>query len=329
MSTIVDEQVENAAEDSGSEDGIKGLEEIPSMCMQCGGSGITRMLMHKIPHFREVIIASFSCDECDEFNNEVTFGGEIQLQGSVITLHVVNKSDLNRQIVKSDSASLKILEIDFEIPANTQKGGVSTIEGFLKTAANNLNVHQVDRMLQMPEVAIKVGQIINQLEEMASGALLPFTMVLDDCAGNSFIENPLAPLKDAQLSIRHYYRTPDQDILLGLPPNKGLYKDDKESNYTGLMKGEFGRVHKEEGGGVEDAPTGTSEEKKEEKVASAPAVVPVGAVLETEESAQLGKHEAVSVPSYCPNCSYLGELLTCITEIPHFKEVSIYSAIVM
>ena len=113
MSAIVDEQVENAAEDSGSEDGIKGLEEIPSMCMQCGGSGITRMLMHKIPHFREVIIASFSCDECDEFNNEVTFGGEIQLQGSVITLHVVNKSDLNRQIVKSDSASLKILEIDF------------------------------------------------------------------------------------------------------------------------------------------------------------------------------------------------------------------------
>ena len=99
-------------------------------------------------------------------------------------------------------------------------------------------------------------------------------------------------------------------MFLGLPPNKGLYRDDAESNFTGLMKGEFGQVH-------------AAAQEEEKAVAATPVQAAVGAVLETEESAQLGKQEAVSVPSHCPNCSYLGELLTCITEIPHFKEVSL------
>ena len=46
--------------------------EVPgSLCMACGESGLTRMIMTKIPFFREVIVSSFECDSCGWANNEV------------------------------------------------------------------------------------------------------------------------------------------------------------------------------------------------------------------------------------------------------------------
>ena len=122
-----------------------GMDIMESMCMSCGANGETRMLLHKIPFFRELIIASFLCPECGERNNEVTFGGEIQSQGVIYTLTIESKADLDRQIIKADSASIKIEELDFEIPARTQKGGISTIEGILTTAAKNLALFQAGR----------------------------------------------------------------------------------------------------------------------------------------------------------------------------------------
>jgi zinc finger protein len=52
-----------------------GIDIIPSLCMSCGATGETRLMLHKIPYFRELVIASFHCEECGERNNEVTFGG--------------------------------------------------------------------------------------------------------------------------------------------------------------------------------------------------------------------------------------------------------------
>jgi hypothetical protein len=59
-----------------------GLSKMESLCMNCMENGVTRMMIHKIPYFRELIIASFECPHCGERNNEVTFGGEIQIQVS-------------------------------------------------------------------------------------------------------------------------------------------------------------------------------------------------------------------------------------------------------
>ena len=44
-------------------------------------------------------------------------------------------------------------------------------------------------------------------------------------------------------------------------------------------------------------------------------------VVEDAESARLGRNEVIKIPSHCPNCGTLGESLTAITDIPHFKEV--------
>ena len=224
---------------------LNSVDEIESLCMNCGEDGVTRLMMHKIPYFRELIIASFRCEACGEYNNEVTFGGEIQLQGCVFELNLTCAADLDRQVIKSDSASLKIPSLDFEIPPLTQKGEISTLEGFLHTAAKNLSLYQEERLRQTPEIGVKVGEIINQLERMATGqaSVFPFKVIVDDPSGNSFIQNPNAPAKDPHLRTGFYYRSPEQDVSLGLQPSKGLYKDDKDSNFKALITGPaFGDV---------------------------------------------------------------------------------------
>lgn len=67
---------------------------------------------------------SFNCDKCGYQNNEIQPGGPIQDKGIRIILKVKTEKDLNRQVVKSDCTSVEIVELDFEISGNSQKGGL-------------------------------------------------------------------------------------------------------------------------------------------------------------------------------------------------------------
>lgn len=299
-----------------------GVDLIDSLCMNCGENGQTRLMLHKIPYFRELIIASFFCEHCGERNNEVTFGGEIQLQGCVYELQVTTARDLDRQLIKSDSATVRLKELDFEIPPLTQKGEISTIEGILRTAAKNLALYQAQRMEESPEIGAKVAEVIMSLTLMASGSesMMPFTIAVDDPAGNSYVENLMAPQVDPHMTSRHYNRSALQDESLGLEADKGLFRDDKDSNFQALMQPTsrggtiFGAVKTGEGDGkdVNGAPTSSSSLQK--------------ALEESADSVRLGRTEAVSIPSQCPNCRCEGESLTAFTDIPHFKEVRRQSA---
>lgn len=66
---------------------------------------------------------SFTCDQCGYQNNEIQSGAPISDKGVNFVLNVKSESDLNRQVVKSDYASINLVEIDFEIPPKSQKGG--------------------------------------------------------------------------------------------------------------------------------------------------------------------------------------------------------------
>lgn len=85
--------------------------------------GVTRLLLTKIPFYKEIVIFSFCCDECGYQNNEIQSGGAISEKGIRYTLSVEKDEDLNRKVVKSDYTSVTIPEIDFEIPSQSQKGG--------------------------------------------------------------------------------------------------------------------------------------------------------------------------------------------------------------
>lgn len=198
--------------------------EIESMCMNCHQNGTTRLLLTKIPFFKEIIVSSFSCPHCCWSNTEIQSAGRIQDQGVCYSLRVKSKQDLNREVVKADSATTRIPELDFEIPPFTQKGALSTIEGLLDRAVAGLEQDQPVRRAAHPEVAEKIDDFIQKLRKLKE-VEEEFTLVIEDPSGNSFVENPVAPQKDEALTVSRFKRTVQQDIQLGIRAEDDLEEE--------------------------------------------------------------------------------------------------------
>ncbi len=61
----------------------------------------------------------------------------------------------------------------------------------------------------------KLESFLSQCNDFADGEKLPFTIILDDPSGNSFIQNPYAPSSDPYNTIEHYIRSKEQ-LMVGL-----------------------------------------------------------------------------------------------------------------
>lgn len=179
---------------------------VDSICTECEHNGRTTMLLTTIPFFKEVILISFCCDNCGNKNSEIQFGGKLAPEGVKIVFTGTNAKDLGRDIVKSEFAKITIPELEFEIPSN-KKGEITTLEGLFTRCIEDLQGEQPVRKHMQPELYNKIEGFLEKLEELKSGNLLPFTIIIDDPSGNSFIKNPLAPKLDPRLHFNHYKRT--------------------------------------------------------------------------------------------------------------------------
>ncbi|XP_012689367.1 zinc finger protein ZPR1-like [Clupea harengus] len=197
---------------------------IESLCMNCHEDGSTRLLLTRIPFFKEVIISSFTCPHCNWSNTEIQSAGRIQEQGIQYTLKMKSKMDINREVVRAESATTRIPELDFEIPAFTQKGSLSTIEGLIDRAVTGLEQDQAARRVTDQDVAAKIDEFIAKLKKLKD-VESEFTLVIDDPSGNSFVENPCAPQKDPDLTVTHYKRTEQQNAVLGIQESDTLEQE--------------------------------------------------------------------------------------------------------
>ncbi|ORX46041.1 zf-ZPR1-domain-containing protein [Hesseltinella vesiculosa] len=188
--------------------------EIESLCMKCEEMGTTRFLFTKIPHFKEIIVMAFECPHCGFRNNELQSAGAFNEKGETVTLKVHGKEDLDRQLVKSDYASVRFEELEVDIPANRRRGLLTTVEGLLSNAIEDLSEGQSVRKHMDEQLHNKIQSIIDTMETYREGE--PFTLTLDDPSGNSYIENRCLPAQDPQLALRWYVRTPEQNAELGL-----------------------------------------------------------------------------------------------------------------
>lgn len=199
----------------------KVVDEISSLCMSCHATGMTRLLLTKIPYFREVVLMSFSCDECGFANSEVQAAGSIQPLGTTYELRCREMADLGRQVVKADSATVKFVELDVEIPPG--RGKLTTIEGLLTGVLDDLELGQEERKAAGQEdVWKKIDEIVARGREMLAGNAFPFRVQVDDPAGNSWI----APdPRDAagKWEKRTYKRTAEQNAALGLADTSDVH----------------------------------------------------------------------------------------------------------
>ncbi|XP_076935701.1 zinc finger chaperone ZPR1-like [Bidens hawaiensis] len=283
--------------------------QVESLCMRCGQNGTTRFLLTLIPHFRKILLSAFECPHCSERNNEVQFAGEIQPKGSCYRLEVSSADDqkmLNRQVVKSETATIKIPQLDFEIPPESQRGSLSTLEGILVRAADELQALQEERKKVDPQTAKAIDEFILKLRACATGTS-SFTFILDDPAGNSFIENPYAPSPDPSLSIDFYERTPEQQALIGYLVDQSQTRehenDTSSNNQTSEPHGSVGAV-----AGRRAIAQGNSAEFAESLFRyTAP-------------------EEVMTFPSTCGACAVRCETRMFVTKIPYFQEVIVMAS---
>lgn len=127
---------------------------------------------------------------------------------------ITEKKDLNRQIVRTEFASLQIPELDLELPANMKKTYLSTIEGILRNTILDLNEGQNHRKDEFPEVYEKICSIVSNIESFLENPT-KLTIIIDDPSGNSYIENLLYPKTDPKLRCIYYVRSKEQMIQMG------------------------------------------------------------------------------------------------------------------
>lgn len=302
---------------------------LESMCMNCHETGMTRMLLTKIPYFREIVVMSFACPHCHMRNSEVQPAADLSEQACRQTLKVLGSSnpeatrvDLNRQVIKSETGSILIPELEFEIPPNKKRGDINTVEGILTNIADSLEVDQPNREIQDPENASKIQVIIEKFRSYASGEE-SFTFVVEDLAGNSFLENPFAPSKDERATITYFPRTREQTIELGY----SVEENQSELASMPRLSGEAAQKKLEElfPGGV-GAPATSAAAAAASKRAS-----------KEQKGVQIAPASMASIDTYfnvsdrsavmlgqCNTCDNPeAETRLCVTDIPHFKDVAL------
>nr|SVE80747.1 EOG090X06TU [Daphnia magna] len=215
------------------------ITEISSLCFNCGKDGMTKLLLTKIPFYKEIILMSFECDHCGCKNNEVQSGEKIQEKGVLIRVSVTSPIDLNRQVIKSDYATVKIPEIDFEVPPQSKRGEITNIEGILSRCIAGLEQDQPVRRTLDPESAEKIEAFIQVLIDTKK-CEKPFTLIIDDPSGNSFVENLNAPHVDPALTITHFERNKEQDHLVGIYEEelKEIKEEEEEEEETDAVTGD-------------------------------------------------------------------------------------------
>ncbi|KAB2101406.1 Zinc finger protein [Alternaria gaisen] len=286
-------KVAEASAQQGDDD-TKVVDEIESMCMNCHEDGTTRLLLTRIPFFREIVLMSFSCPHCHFKNSEVQPAGEIQQRGIKFTLKVESADDLSRQIIKSDTAIFRVEDIDLEIPPG--RGQLTNVEGILAMVAQDLEQKQEERKQVVPEVYEQLQGVINTIKQMASGEKLPFKVTIDDPAGNSSIEPP-SVLGAGKYSRNEYPRTAAQNEALGLGDTSG------EAPAT-----EIREEYK------------ASQMYPEMPSAHAPMVNNV-------DEDDIVENQVYSFPASCPGCTKSCTTNMKMVNIPHFKQVVLMSTV--
>lgn len=274
----------------GHEPEQRVVEEIESLCMNCHADGTTRILLTRIPFFREIVIMSFSCPECGLQNNEIQSAGQIQEKGAKYALRVESEADLQRQVVKSDTCVFRIEDIDLEIPPG--KGRYSNVEGIISGVKQDLETHQDERMRQMPEVGEKVAGVIATLTDMTEGKKFPFMVSVDDPSGNSWIE-PKPGDAAGKWAKSEYNRTPQQNAELGLG---------------------------------DEAPQAQEEQREEYRATN---MVPAEntSTMENVEDEDIVENQVYSFPASCPGCTRDCTTNMKMVNIPHFKQVVLMSTV--
>jgi zinc finger protein len=200
--------------------------KLPSNCPCCGYPGENRIHCTDIPHFKQVVIIAFTCVRCGYKTNQVQSGlVGIEEKGKRIVLHCKTWDDLSRSVLLSDTCHIQIPELSLQVEGSSFRSKWTTVEGVVRDIVDHIQSQysyyvsgegdSVDNKEQREKWQVFLQRLKSLVPEEQEQSHIDFTLVLDDPAGNSFIQNIYAPEQDPQMEIETYERTKEMNEALG------------------------------------------------------------------------------------------------------------------
>jgi len=153
-------------------------------CPYCGSNELEVVeVLHEIPFFGKVILSSMRCSRCGYRKSDVA---NLEFKPPArYELKVEGPEDLNVRVVRSSTATIQIPELGIEVkPGPIAEGFISNVEGVLHRVKRI--VEQLLRDSESPEEAERAREVLHKIERALQGEF-PFTLIIDDPYGNSFI----------------------------------------------------------------------------------------------------------------------------------------------
>lgn len=156
------------------------------------------------------------CESCGHRTNEVKSGSGIEDQGVRIEVTVTGKDDFDRDLLKSETCDMEIPELELEVGPATLGGRFTTVEGVIAAMKEQLSTSTAfTGDTSDSETVERIEMFIMQLEEVLNGQK-KITLILDDPAGNSYVQSLSDDGPDDRLKITKYDRSFEQNEELGL-----------------------------------------------------------------------------------------------------------------
>ena len=225
--------------------------------------------------------------------------GSIAPSGCRHTFRVESAADLSRGVVRADSAALRLPDIDLEAPP--ARGQYTSVEGLLVAIASDLSAAALEHQrVGQEDVAAKIEAVVGKLEDWREGRNFPFEIVVDDPAGNSWVE-PAPGDAPGKLVRSEYVRSREQNVKLGLVAEGDETDDNSTENASGVGT-EYHPQHME------------------------PAM-PEGPTTNNVDDEDIVENEVYQFHDSCPACMQPCTTNMKMVNIPHFQQVVIMSTV--
>lgn len=155
------------------------------------------------------------CGSCGHKTNEVKSGGGVEPQGIRFKVRIAGKEDLTRDVLKSETCSLAIPELDMNVGPHALCGRFTTVEGLLLAMREQLDGTIFHDSADEPSKQLML-RFLNTFDEVLKYKEV-ITLVLEDPAGNTYVQSLRDDDEpDDKLTVERYDRSYEDNEELGL-----------------------------------------------------------------------------------------------------------------
>jgi zinc finger protein len=149
-----------------------------------------------------LVLSFIDCPTCGNVSKDISTGEEISQKGRRTTLQVKNLNDMVRELIKSNTCTVIVPELDLELTPGTLGIQFSTVQALFNAVWEDLS-RNVMQIQNASDGSNPLADFIKRLEECVY-CEREFTFIIDDPLSNSYIQRYE---NETQIHVELYDRT--------------------------------------------------------------------------------------------------------------------------